>query len=149
MLKTGGRLSMFEPINRFTDTSQAILFWGFDVKPVQELAQKVHEVYTRLQPRDSDPMFNFDERDLIALVEQAGFAEVHLDLHVNIQPVPPLEWNAFAKIAANPLVPTLEEAITQALTALEAERFINHLRPLVEQGQGVVRSAVAYLWAKK
>jgi hypothetical protein len=37
----------------------------------------------------------------------------------------------------------------QALTPAEAERFTGHLRPLVEAGQGVRRSALSYLWATK
>jgi len=49
----------------------------------------------------------------------------------------------------NPKVPSLAEAMDQALTSEEAEKFVNHLRPLVESGQGVSRSAVAYLWAVK
>jgi hypothetical protein len=53
------------------------------------------------------------------------------------------------RVAGNPKIPTLEEATQQALTPAEAEKFVNHLRPLVESKQGVNRSAVAHLWAVK
>jgi hypothetical protein len=49
----------------------------------------------------------------------------------------------------NPKAPTLAEAMQEALTPGEAERFTNHLRPLVDAGQGTHRLAVAYLWATK
>jgi hypothetical protein len=36
-----------------------------------------------------------------------------------------------------------------ALTPEERERFVAHLRPLVERGRGVWRMAHAFLWARK
>ena len=52
-------------------------------------------------------------------------------------------------MAGNPNIPTLEEAMDQALTPDEAKRLAAHLRPLVEQGRGTWRMAHAYLWATK
>jgi hypothetical protein len=37
----------------------------------------------------------------------------------------------------------------QALDPEEASAFTAHLRPLVEQGYGTRKSALAYLWATK
>jgi hypothetical protein len=39
--------------------------------------------------------------------------------------------------------------MTEALTQEEIERFTVHLRPLVENRQRKVKTAVAYLWAVK
>jgi hypothetical protein len=50
-------------------------------------------------------------------------------------------------IAANPRLPTLAEAMRQALTRDEADRLSAHLQPLVEQGHGKQRIAVSYLSA--
>jgi hypothetical protein len=58
-------------------------------------------------------------------------------------------WEGILKSAGNPLNPTLEEAIAQALTPDEAEQFIAYLRPLVETMYGRKREAWAYLWAVK
>jgi hypothetical protein len=52
-------------------------------------------------------------------------------------------------MAGNPRIPTLEEAMKQALTDEEVRVFTNHLRPQVEAGQGTGKSAQAYLWALK
>jgi hypothetical protein len=49
--------------------------------------------------------------------------------------------------AANPLVPSLAEAMRQALTSEETDHLTAHLQPQVEQGHGKQRSAIAYLSA--
>lgn len=151
VLKPKGCLSIFEPINRFAYPTYAPphMFWGYDVTPVMEIAQKVKAVYERLQPPDTDPMLNFDERDLIACAERVGFKEIHLELHVEVKPPAEGNWETFLRTAGNPKIPTLEEAIQQTLAPEEAEKLIAHLRPLVEKRQGTSRSAVAYLWAVK
>lgn len=149
VLKTGGQLSIFEPINRFAFPEPPGRFAGYDVTPVVEIAQKVEAVYQRIQPPDTDPMTDFDERDLLIQIERAGFKEIHLELQIKIKPSENTDWSVMMHTAANPKIPTLEEAMQQVLTPSEAETFVNYLRPLVESKQGVDRSAVAYLWAVK
>lgn len=150
VLKPNGRLSIFEPINRFRYPEPLHIFWGYDVTPVAEIAQKVKAVYHRIQPPDSDPMLDFDERDLIGLAEKAGFREIHLELQAEIKPNTDHHgWEAMLRTAGNPKIPTLEEAMQEALTPVEAEAFVTYLRPLVEAKQGVIQSARAYLWATK
>lgn len=154
VLKPGGRLSIFEPINSFRHPEPPHLFLGYDVTPVQELAGKVRAVYERIQPTDTDPMLDFDERDLFALAEDAGFEAVHLDYRVSIAPGDPFGdgvpgWEAFVGSAGNPKIPTLEEAMAEALTPEETERCTTHLRPLVEGSRRRLPDAIAYLWAVK
>lgn len=151
VLKPGGRLSMFEPISRYGRPEPPHLFNGFNVAPVAALADKVKAVLLRAQPPDVDPMFNFDERDLLVHAERAGFTEVHLDLDVAIKPFPAERpaWEVLLRTAANPRVPTLGEAMATALTPDEAEAFTAHFRPLFETGQGTARTARSYLWAVK
>lgn len=155
VLKPEGRLSIFEPINRFHGESRPHIVCGYDVTPILEMAHKVRAVYQRLQPWGTDPMLDFDERDLLSFAEKAGFGEIHLEFQADITPATPGSqnpgWEGFWRTASNPKVPTLEEAVSQALTPGEAEEFEAHLRPLVESGQraGPDRSALAYLWAVK
>ncbi len=149
VLKPGGRLSIFEPINRFAYPPPEHIFWGYDVTPVKDLARKVKEIYRRQSP-DTNPMLDFDEYDLIAFAEQAGFNEIHLELHVEIKPnTERMDFETTLRTAPNPKAPTVEEAINEALTPAEAERFISCLRALVEEQHGIRRSSVAYLWAIK
>ena len=149
VLKPGGQLSIFEPINRFAYPELPDRFDGYDVMPVMEIAQKLKDVYERIQPPDTDPMTDFDERDLVIQAERAGFKEIHLELQIKIKPSENSDWSVMMHTAANPKIPTLAEAMQQALTPSEAETFVNYLRPLVESKQGVNRSAVTYLWAVK
>lgn len=154
VLKPGGRLSLFEPINRFGEPQPAHMFWGYDATPITEIAAKIKAVYQRLQPLDADPMMNFDERDLITAVEQAGFSNIHLELEIDIKPIADIlgvtmTWDSFLHTAENPMIPTLKEAIAQVLTADEAANFASYMRPLIESKAGTYRSAVAYLSATK
>ncbi len=144
VLRTDGRISLFEPINRFGYDQTK-----YDTTPIKEIAAKVSAVYKRLQPRETDPMVDFDERDLLIFAEEAGFREIHLELQVAIVPCEPQPWETALRSAGNPRVPTLAEAMLQALTLDEAERYAAHMRPLVEGGRGVERNAMAYLWAVK
>lgn len=150
VLKPGGRLSIFEPINRFTDPESPHIFAGYDVTPVIEIAQKLKELYEGIQPPESDPMVDFDERDLVSFAEKAGFQEIYLELQIQVRPIPEtMTWERFLHYAANPKIPTLEEAMQQVLTPEEIRSLTLHLRPLVEQGKGIRRAALAYLWAIK
>jgi arsenite methyltransferase len=142
VLRPGGRLSLFEPINRFSKP-----FGGYELGPVAELGARVREIYYAIQPAMSDPMLNFDERDLVEFAERAGFDEIHLELTIDVRPSPPLPWTAMLNIAGNPRLPTLAEAMSQALTADEVECLSAYLQPLVEQGHGKRRVAVCYLSA--
>jgi hypothetical protein len=97
-------------------------------------------------------MIDFDERDLIALAERAGFDEIRLELHVDVKPEPLWQirsWDVFLSSSPNPLLPTFGEAMTANLTQAEADRVTAKLKPQVEQGLGTTRLARAYLLARK
>lgn len=151
VLKPNGRLSIFEPIGRFAvSTTSPAIFMGYDLSPLLDIAQKVQSVYNRFQPPETNTLLNFDERDLLACAEAVGFTRIHLELRVGITPMPPnSKWDVLLQTAPNPLAPTLQEAIDQALTESEAEQFIAYLRPLVEKGEGIWRRAEAFLLAVK
>ncbi len=151
VLAPGGRVSLFEPINRYFFPPPEDVFMGYDVGPVLPLARKVLAVARREESIGKDhPMMNFGERDLVEYAEGAGFREVHLELHVDIEPLKmPTSWEAFYNMAPNPNAPTLAEAVEEGLDEEEAGRFIDHLRGEFEAKRGVHRLAAAYLWAVK
>ena len=156
VLQPGGRVAMFEPLNRyhqldqFGDIAPHNQFFGYDVRGIQELADKVQAVFDHVQPPETNPMLNFDERDLLTFVRNAGFSAVSLSLHANFTPwAEHRSWKHFLTLQDNPLVPTIQDAIQQALTPQEMEMFEAHLRPLIEAGQGVSRGAWVYLQSVK
>jgi ubiquinone/menaquinone biosynthesis C-methylase UbiE len=148
VLRPGGRISLFEPINRFGMEERRNGFCGYPADGLGELAERVERVYAEIQPPD-DPMVDFDERDLVRLAEEAGFFPIDLELRVEIRPTDAAPWDAFVNSSGNPKIPTLAEAMDQVLTAEEGERVTSYLRPLVEEGAGTWRMATAYLTATK
>jgi arsenite methyltransferase len=150
VLRPGGRVSIFEPINNYFPVDMDY-FSGFDAHPVRDLVEKIWVSEGWDPPNHpKDPMMNFDERDLLRHAEAAGFAEVHVELVIDVEPGTWVEdWDRLLGTSPNPNARTTAEAIAAALTREEAERFEAHLRPLVDAGRGLMRSAFAYLWALK
>jgi ubiquinone/menaquinone biosynthesis C-methylase UbiE len=150
VLRPGGRASLFEPINVLMSAADPDLFYGYDVTPVKALAARVRALYASIQPPGADPMVDFDDRDLVRHARDAGFSEISLELRVSVNnhkdPVP---WERFLRMSGNPLQPPFQEAVQQVLSAQEADDLARHLRPLVESGTGLGRTALAYLTAVK
>jgi arsenite methyltransferase len=148
VLRPGGRISLFEPINRRMTDAQG-RFYGYDVGPVAEIGAKLAAYYDSLQPADS-PMLDFDDGDLMRLAEQAGFPDVALDLRVSVEPrTDPVPWDVFLRSSGNPLQPPFGSVLEEVLTPEERSGFTEAFRPLVESGTGQRRRALAFLVARK
>lgn len=148
VLRRGGRISLWEPINRFGSAERrGSGFVGYPLDGVDEIVAKLRAPIDELQPPDTDPMLDFDERDLIRLADAAGFFPLRLTLDARIEATEPRSWDGFLDMAWNPNVPTLREAMEQALSPHERERLTARLRPLVERGEGEWRMALAHLSA--
>src|SRR5215210_6637823 len=148
VLRPGGRLSIFEPINSFGMEERRREFLGFDDGDIGPIAAKLDAVFARAQPQD-DPMLDFDEHDLIRQAETAGFFPVRADVRFVVEPQEPRSWDGFLHSSGNPNIPTFAEAMASALTSHEKERYSGYLRPRVEGGLGRFRMGSAYLRAKK
>jgi arsenite methyltransferase len=148
VLRPGGRVSIYEPINRFTFPEPKGFFYGYDLRSVEDIVTKVRAEYGR-HVNAQNPMLAFDERDLLRLTEKAGFGAIHMEYRVDIERKKPEDFERFLRSSGNPLVPTLEEAIENALTPDERELLVSRLRPLLESGNGAHRLAVAFLSATR
>jgi ubiquinone/menaquinone biosynthesis C-methylase UbiE len=148
VLRPGGRISVFEPINVLMRDPDR--FFGYDIMPVKPLAAKVKALYESIQPPGDDPMLDFDDRDLVRHAEQAGFAEIGLELRVTVKNGKhSIHWEQALRMAGNPRVPPFGEALDRVLSPQEITEFTAYLKPLVESGAGQERNAVAYLTAAK
>jgi arsenite methyltransferase len=148
VLRPGGRVSIFEPINRF-GLEERRGTWGYAVDgEAAGLIGKVIDSFRSFQPED-DPMFDFDERDLFSLAERAGFFPVTLEYRAEAIQLEPRSWESFLHSAPNPKIPTFAEAMDAALTAEERDVLVAELRPAVEEGRGVWRMGSAFLRAVK
>ena len=148
VLRSGGRISVFEPVNVLMHDPDR--FMGYDMTPVKPLAARLEAFYESIQPPGADPMLDFDERDLVRHAERAGFADVSLELRVTVKngkrPVP---WDRALRMSGNPLVPPLGEVLDRVLSPREIAEFTAHVKPLVESGTGRERQALAYLAAAR
>lgn len=150
VLRPGGRLSIFEPINSFAAAAASRSLFGLDMTPVADLVAKLRRAYAS-KPKEQDPMLNFDERDLLRWAAGAGLAAMELDYRAEVEvptPLPTTDWDVLKKTAPNPLAPTVEEALAQTLTDQERDRFENHVRAVLADGTPARTTlATAYLHA--
>lgn len=85
VLRSGGRVSIFEPINsRRTRISDAVDFG--------ELSGLVEEWEAEVDARADDPMLDFDETDLEEFFASAGFESLQLDLRPGETELSPDRW---------------------------------------------------------
>jgi arsenite methyltransferase len=81
VLRSGGRVSIFEPINqRNTRLSQVVDFGS--------LADRVVEWEEATYKDPDDPMLNFDEHDLERLFHDTGFDDVSVDFRIGESELP-------------------------------------------------------------
>jgi arsenite methyltransferase len=153
VLKHGGRLSLFEPINRFSqppgEKPKGRLF-GMDMTPLEPLAEKVKNVASKYRDNGAGPMMNFDERDLLSMAEGVGYAKIGLHYEATIDTTyrqPP--FDLILHQSPNPNVPTLSEILDEALTPVERAEFEAYVRPRLPEVSVTRRQAAAYLYAVK
>ncbi len=151
VLKPDGWISLFEPIGRVVKNLQRPnTFSGYDVLPIIDLMEKVMTAY-RWNNTPDNPMGNFDERDLVRFSVSAGFSytKVELEIQSGKSGIFAGEWEHFYHSSPNPNAPSLKEAVDETLKSNESQRLIDHLRPLVEKGDGWVTQALCYLTSNK
>jgi len=149
VLRPGGRLSIFEPINSFAGAAPRFGLFGLDLEPVADLVDRMRAVYTGDAP-EHNPMLNFDERDLLRWLRDAGFTAMAMDYRAEVdipEPLPTTDWEVLRRSAPNPLAPTLDEALAQALTDEERERFEHHVRAVLAGG-AMVRKTLATVYLR-
>jgi SAM-dependent methyltransferase len=154
VLRPGGRLSIFEPINRFGLEQRRATLGFRDVAGIDDLLARVAAEIDRAEDDAGglDAMIDFDERDLLSLAESAGFTDIRLTFDAEITNDAKwrsTDWDVFLDSSPNPLAPTFREAMHAALQSDEAARLTAVIRPQVEAGRGTTRLARAFLAAHK
>jgi ubiquinone/menaquinone biosynthesis C-methylase UbiE len=146
----GGRISLFEPINRLMFPEPADRFHGYEIASVADLAAKVKAQF----PPDRDDraaMMGFDDRDLLDLTVAAGFARVRVECHLSVEPgglMRPVSFDALLDSAPNPNAATVREAVTAVLNESDQVRFLTELRRAFDDDRAVRRMAGAYVSAR-
>jgi arsenite methyltransferase len=148
VLRPGGRVSLFEPINALMQDPPG-RFFGYAVDA--DLGRRVNDAFGEAAS-DVAAMMDFDDRDLARLAEAAGFARVHVECHLDLEPDTAWQTVSFEALldgSPNPNARTVRAAIDAALTPPERERFIAELAREYAAGRGMRRHAAAYVTARK
>ena len=152
VLKQGGRFSFFEPINSFSAQDKPtdnMTMLGVDLSHIPEIYHKI-KAYKETEKSVNTPMLDFDERDLLAKVKDAGFAKVKMIYEAQIDSTyhqPP--YDSILHSAPNPNVLTVHEMLDTVLTADERIAFEDAVRPNMHLNSVTVQQACAYVSAVK
>lgn len=153
VLRPGGRLSLFEPINSFGFPEPAGWLWGFDMSGLEPLVEAVETAYARHTGSGRpDPMLGFDERDLLRWAQEAGFTDVTLTYEAQVglgHPSAGTDLATFLDSAPNPTVPTFRRLLAEALTGPDRDVVEHRIGEQLSAGTGRTRQAVAYLTGRR
>ncbi len=89
VLRPGGRVSLFEPLNSFGYPEPAETFYGIEVGAMRALTERVRDVWRAIELPEYDAMHNWNERDLLVWAERAGFSEIEYEASYLVAPADP------------------------------------------------------------
>lgn len=155
VLKPTGRISLSEPIfqdEAFEACGLAQLIQSQPNHPNIEFLRLVSRYRSAQFPSTQqnvmrNPMTNYNERDLFQHARDAGFINIHLELHIDLRPTLPITWEAYLDVARHPAAPTLREILAKNFSPEERQLFEQTLRPGIESGGSEQRETSIYLTA--
>lgn len=156
VLRPGGRLSMAEPVlqdDAFeTAAMRAVLERSGEgaASPLALLYRcRAAQFPDTEQAIRSTPITAYSERDLVRLALNAGFADIHMEFHVDMFPSIYPSWEVYLASSPHPLAPRLGTVLAERFTPEERARFEAFMRPRIENPRSLTTSRVAYLSACK
>lgn len=157
VLKVGGRISVAEPIFQYAAIEVAalrLMVERNDAGAHTELLRLIHRWKASQYPDTlaaiaEQPITNFSERTLWEFVRSCGFADMHMELHVDTQPSPVRSWDLFLGLSPHPLAPTLGKILSEQFSPKERAILEEAMRPWLESGNPLTTNHVAYLSARK
>ncbi|MDE8348468.1 MAG: methyltransferase domain-containing protein [Acidocella sp.] len=157
VLKPGGRISIGEPMFRDEAMVAAALGEVLAARP-QGHPDRLLPLVQRWQAAQfpataegiaAHPLTNFSERDLVRFFQQAGFCQIHLELHIDVCQPTPMPWEVFINTSPHPLAPTLAEIMSTRFDAEARGIFEHAMRPTVVSGNRTCVDRMAYVTAMK
>lgn len=157
VLKPGGRISLAEPVYQDDALAASALRAAVDSEPpegVGPLTVLLHRWKAAQFPDTEEkilesPIASYSERDMIRFAQTAGFEELHLELHIDIQPSIVRSWKVFINTSPHPLAPPLSAIMAEQFTAEERQFFERSLRPTIEDPKALTTDRMLYLTARK
>ncbi len=157
VLRPGGRISLGEPLFQDDAVEAKAIKAVIDSHPAQGVSPLLillHRWKAAQFPDSADkisasPITGYGERDLLRFAQEAGFLELHLELHIDTGPSIVRTWDAFIHSSPHPLAPTLSRIMSEQFTAAEREYFERSMRPVIESPSAVSTDRMVYLTARK
>ncbi len=157
LLRAGGAISLAEPIFRDEAVAacaqRSALAHAAD-DDASRLLRLLHRWRAHQFP-DTEQVLadschcNFSERDLFAWAAQAGFAQLHLELHIESGPSLAPDWDRFTRHTPHPYAKSLRDVLDWECDAGERALLEGLLRHNWEQGRIVSVERMAYLSARR
>jgi ubiquinone/menaquinone biosynthesis C-methylase UbiE len=157
VLKPGGRVSLAEPIlqeDAFENCALGEFITANPYHPQIDFLKLRHRSRALQYPSTPseiahNPLTNFSERDLVRLAREAGFIDIHLELHIDSKPSLITDWDVFLSISPHPWAPSLEKILSEQFSDSERALFERTIRPAVESGKSVDTIYIAYMTATR
>ncbi len=157
VLRPGGMLSLAEPIFRddaLMCCAERAVLDGPQAAELPPLLRLLHDWRARQFPDTAEavadcPHCNFSERDLFAWVMQAGFAQPHLELHIDAGPPLAPDWDSFTRHTPHPFATSLRDVLDWECAPEQGAALEGLLREQWEQGAMSSVDRMAYLHARR
>lgn len=157
ILKPGGRISFAEPIlqdDALMASALRSLIESRGAQSQDRFLPLLHRWKAAQFPDSPEailgsPIANYSERNLFDYVRAAGFVDIHLELHIDMQPSIIRSWDVFLNFSPHPWAPPLSAVLAEQFTPEERALFEQTVRPVVESPDAVAITRLAYLSAAK
>jgi arsenite methyltransferase len=155
VLKCGGRIALFETVHlpkleRAGEKWPGVGWGVFSSELLEPISDLVARYMEQLAPakQAAASMAQSDHFDYLHLCEDVGFTGIEVELHLHSHKVKG-KLETFMNQSPNPHFPTPAEHMGKIFTPEERQRFLDHMRPLVEQELGISRWGGVYISAQK
>ena len=157
ILKPNGRLSCAEPVFRDDALAAKALKQVLDTRTpeVKDHFMLLLHRWKSAQFPDTDekicnsPIANYSERDLVQMVHNCGFADIHMEFHMDVLPSSIPSWEVFIESSPHPWAPSLRTIMAEQFSLEEQAFFEKILRPSIENIHAVSIERMLYLSAVK
>lgn len=155
VLRRGGRIALFETVHlptlqRAGEKWPGMGWAWYSSEALEPISDLIARYMAGLAPaiRASASIARSDHCDYLHLCEDVGFADIEVQLHLSSQKIKST-LETFMNQSPNPHFPTPAEQMDKIFTPEERQRFLDHMRRLVEQEGGVARWGGVYICAQK
>ncbi len=157
VLRPGAMLSLAEPVFRdeaLASCSERSALEQAEDGEVTRLLALLHRWRAHQFPDTQEALqacahCNYSERDLFAWTVQAGFEQVHLELHLDSGPSLAPDWHSFTLHTPHPFATSLRDVLDWECSAQERELLEGVLQQAWNQGEIHAVERMAYVAARR